>query len=356
MSLVSIESLVKAGTHFGHLTRRWNPKMRPFIHGERNGIHVIDLKKTQGLLERAATEAGTMARKKKIILFVGTKKQAKSIVQEEAIRCGMPYVSERWLGGMLTNFQTIRKSIRRMENLTRMENDGTMDQLKKKERLMKSRERLKLEKTLAGISQMARLPDAVFVVDIKREHIAIKEAQTLGLPIFAMVDTNCDPDLVDFPIPANDDALKSVRLIASTVADAILEARQAAGAGRAEQAAEAENIALEKGDITAEEVAAKGEGKTGADTGKRARIGKAKAEVKTQKPVVDPKAEEAAAEPKTAAEPEPEAKAVAEDAPVAEAAPVAAEAASPAEEAAPVAEEAPAVAESSNEESKKDSE
>jgi len=157
MSLVSIESLIKAGTHFGHLTRRWNPKMRPFIHMERNGIHVIDLKQTQRLLEAACEEVATLARKKKLILFVGTKKQAKSIVQSEAVRCGMPYVSERWLGGMLTNFQTIRKSIRRMENLVRMENDGTMDQLKKKERLMKMRERLKLEKTLAGISQICGL-------------------------------------------------------------------------------------------------------------------------------------------------------------------------------------------------------
>ena len=261
MSLVSIESLIKAGTHFGHLTRRWNPKMRPFIHMERNGIHVIDLKQTQRLLSAACEEAATLARKKKLILFVGTKKQAKSIVQQEAIRCGMPYVSERWLGGMLTNFQTIRKSIRRMENLVRMENDGTMDQLKKKERLMKMRERLKLEKTLAGISQMPRLPDAVFVVDIKREHIAIKEAKTLGLPIIALVDTNCDPDLVDFPIPANDDALKSVRLIATTMADAILEGRKAGGNEKVEKAAIEEKVAQDKAELGIEKPTEKAEAK-----------------------------------------------------------------------------------------------
>jgi len=259
MSIIPLESLVKAGTHFGHLTRRWNPKMRPFIYMERNGIHVIDLKKTQRLLNEACDQIGQLSRKKKIILFVGTKKQAKGIVAEEAKRAGMPFVSERWLGGMLTNFQTIRKSIRRMENLVRMENDGTMDQLKKKERLMKMRERLKLEKTLAGISQMPRLPDAVFIVDIRREHIAVKEAKTLGLPIFALVDTNCDPDLVDFPIPANDDALKSIRLITAAIADACLEGKSGGSNDAAEKDAEMEKLALENNEITEEEVAAKGE-------------------------------------------------------------------------------------------------
>ncbi len=218
-----IQDLLQAGTHFGHLTSRWNPKMKPYIFMERNGIHVIDLMQTQSLLNKAADAAGRFARQGRKILFIGTKKQARDTIRQQAEQCGQPYVVERWLGGTLTNFQTIRKSIRRMETLSKMESDGTIEQLKKKERLMRHREYEKLDKNLGGIADMARLPGALFVVDINREHIAINEAKKLGIPIIAMVDTNCDPDLVDFPVPANDDALKSIQLITSVISNAVLE-------------------------------------------------------------------------------------------------------------------------------------
>ena len=223
---VQIEQLLRAGTHFGHLTSRWNPKMRQFIFMERNGIHIIDLMRTQELLDAAADAAARFARQGKAILFVGTKKQAKDTVRRSAIKCGAPYVVERWLGGTLTNFQTIRKSIRRMEDLAKMERDGTLDQLKKKERLMKGRERAKLERNLSGIADMARMPGALFIVDINREHIAVAEARKLDIPIIAMVDSNCNPDLVDHLIPCNDDAHKSIQLITSTIAEAISEGKK----------------------------------------------------------------------------------------------------------------------------------
>ncbi|NND72117.1 MAG: 30S ribosomal protein S2 [Rhodothermales bacterium] len=224
---VDVETLLKAGTHFGHLTSRWNPKMRDFVFMERNGIHIIDLTQTQELLDKAADAAARFAKQGKKILFTGTKKQARETLRKYADECGSPYVVERWLGGTLTNFQTIRKSIRRMEDLVKMEEEGVMDQLKKKERLMKAREREKLEKILTGISKMARLPGALFVVDINREHIAVNEARKLGIPIIALVDTNCDPDLVNFPIPSNDDALKSIELIASVISAAVQEGSKA---------------------------------------------------------------------------------------------------------------------------------
>lgn len=220
---VEIDALLKAGTHFGHLTSRWNPKMRSFIFMERNGIHIVDLKQTQRYLDAAADAASRFSKRGKRILFTGTKKQARDIIRKYAEDCGSPYVVERWLGGTLTNFQTIRKSIRRMEELAKMEEDGTLDQLKKKERLMKRREREKLEKVLSGIREMARLPGALFVVDINREHIAVKEARRLGIPIIAIVDTNCDPDLVDYPIPANDDAQRSIELITAVISSAVQE-------------------------------------------------------------------------------------------------------------------------------------
>jgi len=219
--LVKIEDLLKAGTHFGHLTSRWNPKMKPFIFMERNGIHVIDLMQTQVLLDRAAEAAERFARNGKTIMFVGTKKQARDIVRQAAEAADCPYVVERWLGGMMTNFQTMRLSIRRMEQLERMEDDGTFDQLKKKERLTKIREREKLERNLGGIRHMARLPGAIFIVDVAREHIAVNEAIKLDIPIIAMTDTNCDPDPIDFPIPANDDALKSIGLVTNVISDAV---------------------------------------------------------------------------------------------------------------------------------------
>ncbi len=223
---VQIEELLRAGTHFGHLSSRWNPKMRPYIFMERNSIHIIDLVQTQQCLEKAADVAARLAKQGKAILFVGTKKQSKKAVRESAIQCRSPYVVERWLGGTLTNFQTIRKSIRRMEDLGKMEKDGTLDQLKKKERLMKARERAKLERNLSGIADMARMPGALFIVDINREHIAVAEARKLGIPIIAMVDSNCNPDLVDHVIPCNDDAQKSIALITAVMADAVAQGKK----------------------------------------------------------------------------------------------------------------------------------
>jgi small subunit ribosomal protein S2 len=240
-----IDALLKAGTHFGHLTSRWNPKMRPHIFMERNGIHIIDLTQTQRHLDAAADAAARFSRRGKRILFTGTKKQARDIVRKHAKECGSPYVVERWLGGTLTNFQTIRKSIRRMEELAKMEEDGTLDQLKKKERLMRRRERDKLEKVLSGIQDMARVPGALFVVDINREHIAIKEAKRLKIPVIAIVDTNCDPDTVDFPIPANDDAQRSIDLIASVIARAVEEGAKERDIQESAAKAEAESKAAD---------------------------------------------------------------------------------------------------------------
>jgi len=222
----SIEELLKAGTHFGHLTSRWHPRMEKYIFMDRNNIHIIDLMQTQVLLDRAASAARRFARRGKTILFAGTKKQAQEIVREYAEECGMPFMVNRWLGGTMTNFETIRRSIRRMEEIEKMEKDGTLDKLKKKERLVRLREHEKLENVLGGIREMARLPGAIFIVDVKREDIAVNEARKLGIPIIAMVDTNCDPELVDYPIPSNDDALSSIELVTSIVTDAIKEGQQ----------------------------------------------------------------------------------------------------------------------------------
>ena len=220
---VTIEQLLKAGAHFGHLTSRWNPRMEKYIFMERNNIHIIDLMQTQVLLDRAAEAAKRFARRGKKILFAGTKKQAQDIVREHAEECGMPHMVDRWLGGTMTNFQTIRKSIRRMEEIERMERDGTLDKLKKKEKLLRLREHEKLETTLGGIRDMANLPGAIFIVDVKREEIAVSEARNLGIPIIAMVDTNGNPKKIDYPVPVNDDALSSIELVTSTITDAIQE-------------------------------------------------------------------------------------------------------------------------------------
>jgi len=227
MPQFSIEDLLLSGAHFGHLTRRWNPKMKKYIFMERNGIHIIDLKKTYELLLEAANSLSNLSAEGKNILFVGTKKQAKDVIKNEATRCGMNYVTERWLGGMLTNYTTIRKSLKRLNHIIKMETDGTFENLQKKERLMLSREREKLEKTLGGIATMNKLPGALFIIDIRKEHIAVEEARKLRIPIYAIIDTNCDPDLVDYPIPANDDAVKSVELITRVIVDTIIESRQA---------------------------------------------------------------------------------------------------------------------------------
>ncbi|MBZ0203332.1 MAG: 30S ribosomal protein S2 [Ignavibacteria bacterium] len=240
MRNVSIEDLLLSGAHFGHLTRRWNPKMKRYIFMERNGIHIIDLKKTHELLQDAQNSISKIIGEGRTIMFVGTKKQAKEVVKHEASRSSMPYVTERWLGGMLTNFVTIRKSIKRYNNIVKMENDGTINNYQKKERLMLSREKEKLDKVLGGIVAMNKLPGAIFLIDVKKEHIAVDEARKLGIPIYAIVDTNCDPDLIDYPIPANDDAVKSIELITSAIADTIIEAKQTVEMKRMQRDEEAE--------------------------------------------------------------------------------------------------------------------
>jgi len=220
------QDLLEAGVHFGHLTRKWNPKMAPYIFMEQNGIHIIDLKKTESKLEEAKAAAKNIARSGRRVLFVATKKQAKEIVAEEAKRANMPFTTERWLGGMLTNFQTVRKSIKRMQNIDKMATDGTFDRINKKERLMLDREKAKLRMLLGGIEDMTKLPGAIFMVDVKREHIAVSEATRLGIPTIALVDTNSDPTVVDYAIPGNDDASKSIYLIVREIADAIIEGSQ----------------------------------------------------------------------------------------------------------------------------------
>ncbi len=226
MAQTNVKDLLSAGVHFGHLTRKWNPNMAPYIYMERNGIHIISLYKTVAKIEEASEALKKIAASGRKILFVATKKQAKDIVSNSAKKIKMPYITERWPGGMLTNFVTIRKAVKKMAAIDRMKKDGTFETLSKKERLQVDRLRAKLEKNLGSINDMTRLPGALFVVDIKREHIAIKEAQKLKIPIFAMVDTNSDPREVDYVIPANDDATKSIDKIMSLVVDAIAEGLQ----------------------------------------------------------------------------------------------------------------------------------
>ena len=223
MSKIKYNDLLDAGVHFGHLTRKWDPKMAPYIFMERNGIHIIDLNKTIVCLEDAASYIQGIVRSGRKVMFVATKKQAKNLVAEQAQRLKMPYVTERWLGGMLTNFSTIRKSLKKMSSIEKLMKDEAYQNLAKRERLMISREKAKLEKVLGGISELTRLPAALFVVDIKREHIAIKEAQKLNIPVIAMVDTNSNPELVDMPIPANDDAWKSIQLVTDFISKAVEE-------------------------------------------------------------------------------------------------------------------------------------
>ena len=224
--VISMKELLEAGVHFGHQTRRWNPKMAEYIFMKRNGIHIVDLQKTVEKFEFAYKIVAEMAKNDDVILFVGTKKQAQASIKEEAERCGMPYVSERWLGGMLTNFKTIITRIERLKKLEQMESDGTFDVLPKKEVILLRKEKDKLEKNIGGIKNMNKLPDALFIIDPKKEETAVKEARQLGIPIVALVDTNCDPDLIDYVIPGNDDAIRAVKLIASRIADAIIEVKQ----------------------------------------------------------------------------------------------------------------------------------
>ena len=226
MSVISMKQLLEAGVHFGHQTRRWNPKMAPYIFTERNGIYIIDLQKTVKKVDEAYMFIRNIAMEGKTVLFVGTKKQAQESIQSEALRCNMFYVNNRWLGGMLTNFRTIRTRIERLNNIDKMEQSGQFEVLPKKEVIQLLHEREKLEANLGGIREMKKLPGALFVVDPRKEHIAVAEARALNIPIVAIVDTNCDPDEVDYVIPGNDDAIRAVKLIAGKMADAIIEGKQ----------------------------------------------------------------------------------------------------------------------------------
>ena len=226
MSVVSMKQLLEAGVHFGHQTRRWNPKMAPYIFTEGNGIYIIDLQKTVRKLEDAYTFVRDLSADNGTLLFVGTKKQAQDSIREEATRAGMPFVNARWLGGMLTNFKTIQNRIKRLQQLKAMKEDGTFDLLTKKEAAKLDLEIEKLEKFLGGITGMKKIPDAMFIVDPRKERIAVAEAHKLGIPIIAIVDTNCDPDEIDYVIPGNDDAIRAVRLISGAMADAVIEGRQ----------------------------------------------------------------------------------------------------------------------------------
>jgi len=241
MSTITMKELLEAGVHFGHQAKRWNPKMKKYIFGERNGIYIIDLQKTLKLFKEAYDFVRTSSSQGKDILFVGTKKQAQDAITEEAKRCGMYYVSSRWLGGMLTNFTTIKKSIDRLKKIEKMKEDGTYDKLTKKEVAGLEKERTKLEKILCGIKTMAQPPSMMFVIDPRKETIAVQEANKLGIMVVSVVDTNCDPDNIDYVIPGNDDAIRAIRLMASKIADAVIEGRQAIAkeAGEAMEAAKA---------------------------------------------------------------------------------------------------------------------
>ena len=258
MAKLELTQLIEAGAHFGHLTRRWNPKMKQYIFMEKKGIHIIDLKKTQQLTESACEAMYNIVSKGGSVLFVGTKKQAKGVIADQAKRCGGNWVSERWLGGMLTNFTTIRKSIKRLQNIDKMENDGTFEKITKKEALMLTREKDKLRRVLDGVESMNKLPNALFIVDIKKESIAVNEARRLNIPIFAIVDTNCDPDIVDYVIPANDDAVSTVDLITKQIADTVIEGGEKAKELKAEEAAEKERQKKEKEEVEKSSRAKKG--------------------------------------------------------------------------------------------------
>ena len=247
MSVISMKQLLEAGVHFGHQTRRWNPKMKPYIYTERNGIYIIDLQKSVGMVDDAYNAIGDCVANGGKILFVGTKKQAQDSIKSEAERCGMYYVNERWLGGMLTNFKTIQTRIATLKKYETMEEDGTFDVLPKKEVIQIKKEMEKLQKNLGGIKDMKEIPDMIFVVDPKKERICIQEAHSLGIKLVGIADTNCDPEELDYVIPGNDDAIRAVKLIVSKMADAVIEAQQGADAADVEGAeTEAEEVATEE--------------------------------------------------------------------------------------------------------------
>ena len=249
MAVVTMKSLLEAGVHFGHQTKRWNPKMSRFIFTERNGIHIIDLQKTSACIVEAYEAVRTQVKNGKQVLFVGTKKQAQQAIETEAQRCGMPYVSNRWLGGMLTNFTTIKKSIAKLKKIERMEADGTFDSLTKKEVALYTKEKNKLEKNLGGIKDMKELPGAIFIIDTKKEALAVAEAKRLGIPVIAVVDTNCDPTDITYPIPGNDDAIRAISLFVEIIANAIIDADSEAGIQIVESLDDEEETAIAEGPV-----------------------------------------------------------------------------------------------------------
>ena len=250
-----VKQLLEAGVHFGHQTKRWNPKMNKFIFGEKNGIYIIDLEKTEEALNNALSFLKDIASKGEVVLFIGTKKQAKDVIKEEALRCGMFYMNERWLGGTLTNFSTIKKSIKRLKEIQKMRDEGLLEKLSNKESGQLSKELKKLRYNLEGIIEMGKLPAAIYVVDSKNEEIAVNEANRLGIPVVGLVDTNCDPDKVDYPVPGNDDAIRSIKLVTQLISDAVLTGRKVFMEGKAaEEAKEKEAEAREEAGIKEEEV------------------------------------------------------------------------------------------------------
>ena len=251
MAVISMKQLLEAGVHFGHQTRRWKPKMKRFIHGERSGIHIVDLHQTLNHLESSYVFVRDLVANGGSVLFIGTKKQAQDSIQSYAERCNMPYINERWLGGMLTNFQTISKRVAKMQEYRRMRDSGEFEAMPKKEALLINRELVKLERNLGGIRDMQKLPDAIFVLDTKKEHIAVTEARKIGIPIVAVVDTNCDPDLVDYAIPGNDDAIRAGELMSRVISDAVLEGRYI----RSQKAAKSGNSPAERNVLEEAEVA-----------------------------------------------------------------------------------------------------
>ncbi|MBS1946875.1 MAG: 30S ribosomal protein S2 [Bacteroidetes bacterium] len=264
------QQLLEAGVHFGHLRKKWNPKMLPYIFAEKKGIHIIDLNKTTDSLQEAAAALKQIAKSGKKIMFVGTKKQAKEIVTESAKKVNMPFVTERWLGGMLTNFNTVRKSVKKMQSIEKMLNDGTLDSITKKEKLTLARDKEKMEKVLGGIAQLGRVPAALFIVDIGHEHIALAEAKRLGITTFGMVDTNCDPNKVDFAIPANDDATKSIAIITNYIVAAVAEGLAERQAAKEE---EVEEVSADDNEKKAARLQAEAESEAARGRGERGRGG-----------------------------------------------------------------------------------
>ena len=310
MSRTNFQELLDAGVHFGHLARKWNPKMAPYIFDQKNGIHIIDLHKTIVKIDEAAEEMKMLAKSGRKILFVATKKQAKDIVSEKATAVGMPSVTERWAGGMLTNFPTIRKAIKKMSTIDKMKEDGTFEKLAKRERLQVDRQRAKLEKNLGSIRDMSRLPSAIFVIDVQKEANAVKEANRLNIPVFAMVDTCCDPTPVDYVIPANDDAAKSIECIMNVLCAAIAEGLEERKLEKdkeapAEEAAEPAKTATRK--LRARKGAeAKAEEPAAEEPAAEAKAEEPKAEVKAEEPAAEAKAEEAPKAPKAKKAPKAE--------------------------------------------------